>query len=114
MTAIAGGLNFLKQRRLNQRQDRALVRAEAATMQLDWGARPPRAQWDAPSRPARRQGIYPLVSVSGARAFGARARRTTAGAAVLPGYSTAWLRRRRIPPVFPLPQSISINYVALR
>ena len=43
------------------------------------------AQWDAPSRPARRHGLPHRLVCPGARAFGAWARRTTAGAAVLPG-----------------------------
>ena len=56
------------------------------------------------ARPGRR-GTRPRVPLGGgaftrrlvfpgAQAFGARARRTTAGAAVLPGNSTAWLRPR--------------------
>jgi len=33
-------------------------------MPLAWGARPPRAPWDAPSRPTRRRDIYPPFGVS--------------------------------------------------
>src|SRR5262245_11212660 len=53
-------------------------------MQLAWGARPPRAQRAAPSRPHRACG-RPNHSVRAeSLGFGARAHRTTAEAAVLP------------------------------
>ena len=55
----------------------------AGTMQLDWGA-PARVRRDAPSRPQlRATGLNHLVRAS-ALVFGARARQTTAGAAMLP------------------------------
>src|SRR5580765_1778194 len=53
-------------------------------MQLTWGARPPRAQWAAPSRPTTcTQSVHCLVRACMPR-FGARARRTAAEAAALP------------------------------
>jgi len=57
---------------------------KAVTMQLTWGARPPRAQWAVPSRrTACTQSIHCLVCGC-MPGFGARARRTAAEAAALP------------------------------
>jgi hypothetical protein len=56
-------------------------------MQLGWGARPPRAQWAAPSRAIRHtRPVHYLVRPC-VPEFGARARRTAAEAAALPNHS---------------------------
>jgi len=64
-----------------------LLRPLAVTLRLTWGARPPRAQWAAPSRPtACTQSVHCLVR-SCTPVFGARARRTAAEAAAVPIHS---------------------------
>jgi len=56
----------------------------AVTIQLTWGARPPRAQRAAPSRPTVcTKSVHCLVRPC-TPVFGARARRTAAEAAALP------------------------------